>query len=463
MKSAENIFDFFKNESDWPDLDVEGAVQRLSAAVQCRTISDCVDQAPFLQIHALIRNSYPNLMRFGTMEFLDRSVLITVPGSDPALRPALFMSHLDVVPVVAGTEQDWTHGAFSGDISDGYIWGRGTLDIKDQVFGALEAAEYLLSHGEMPRRGFYLAFGQDEETFNTGALAIAELLRSRGVTLEFLLDEGGGKITSGAAYGAPDVFVSTIDLMEKGYADLELSVKSEGGHSSRPFGGTSLGILSEAISSITRNPFPAEISPVMEAAFRALAPYIAAEPLRSLLSDLAGNRTAIAEYCMGQPVLFPHVTTTIAPTVIRGSSAACNVMPQNMEAVINFRIAAGHTPEAIMERCRSLINDPRVSLRFLQANPPSAIARIDGTGYSALTQTLERYFQDLVFVPFETAGATDAHQYECICDTCLRFSPFMAPESEANAGVHGTNERISIRAYAQGIRAMIGLLRAACL
>ena len=459
MRSSENVFEFFINESNFPDLDLSGAARRLSAAVQCRSVSNCADDAPFRQLHELIRGGYPNVMRCGSLETVGRSVLIGIPGSDPTLRPALFMSHLDVVPVIPGTENDWTHGAFSGDIADGYIWGRGTLDIKNQVFGVLEAVEYLLAHGARLRRTLYLAFGEDEETFNTGARAIAELLKSRGVTLEFLLDEGGGTILSGADYGAPEVFVSLINTMEKGYADLELSVKSAGGHSSRPFGGTSLGVLSEAIADITRNPFPAELSPVMEQAFRALAPYVTAQPLRDLLTDLDGNREAIADYCLHSSVLFPHVTTTIAPTVIRGSSAACNVMPQNMEAVINFRIAAGHTPEEVMAHCRACVPDERVSLRFLQANPPSAIARTDGVGYTKLVETLSGYYHGVVFIPFSTAGATDAHQYEEICDTCLRFSPFMSPESDTRTGVHGTNERISLRAYAHGIRVLIDFIR----
>ena len=462
MRSSENVFEFFANESAYADLDVGGAAARLSLAIRCRTVSDCADDAPFRAIHALIRESYPNVMAAGSFELVGRSVLISIPGSDPALRPALFMSHLDVVPVVAGTEDDWTHGAFSGDIADGFIWGRGALDIKDQVFGVLEAAEYLLAHGGSFRRGVYLAFGQDEETFNTGAKAIADLLESRGVTLEFLLDEGGGKITSGEPYGAPGIFVSTVDLMEKGYADLELSVKSVGGHSSRPFGGTSLGILSEAIAAITKNPFTAELSDVMRGAFAALGPYINAEPLKSLLADFDGNREAIAQCCMENPTLFPHVTTTIAPTVIRGSSAACNVMPQNMEAVINFRIAAGHTPDEIMDRCRALIADSRVSLSFLQSNPPSSIARTDGLGYRALQNALMAHYQNVVFFPFATAGATDARQYEQICDTCLRCSPFMSPEADTKTGVHGTDERISLRTYAQGIRTLITLMRGVC-
>ena len=94
--------------------------------------------------------------RTGVFERLGHhAVLITLPGSDRRrCAPACYMSHQDVVPVVEGTEQDWTYPAFSGAVADGYIWGRGTLDIKDQVFGVLEAAEYLLARGTvLPAHG----------------------------------------------------------------------------------------------------------------------------------------------------------------------------------------------------------------------------------------------------------------------------------------------------------------------
>ena len=458
-----DILDFFAHEDDFPDLDSAGAAERLSRAVQCRTVNyadhSLTDFGEFDKLHALIRDSYPHVMAAGTFEVIGHhSLLITLPGSDPALRPCLFMSHQDVVPVVEGTEDDWTHPAFSGAIAGGYIWGRGTLDIKNQVFGCLEAAEYLLSHGRTFARTVYLSFGDDEETLNLGARALAETLQGRGVTLEFVLDEGGGKIENGAPYGAPDTYLSPVDLMEKGYADLELSVKSRGGHSSRPFGGTSLGHLSQAIARIVENPFPVKLTPVMAGAFRALAPYITEEPLKSLAEDVEGNAGAIAAICAQRRELFPFVTTTIAPTVIRGSSAACNVMPQDMSAVVNFRIAEGETVEELLAHVRAAIGDETVSLRFLQANDPSATARTDGYGYAKLTEAMGRYFRDVVFVPSLTAGATDAHHYEIICDTCLRCSPFMAPPEDVARGVHGTDERISLRSYAQGIRVLIHLM-----
>lgn len=458
-----DILDFFAHEDDFPDLDSAGAAERLSRAIQCRTIN-CADHkrtdfGEFDKLHALIRTEYPHVMAAGTLEVIGHhSLLITLPGSDASLRPCLFMSHQDVVPVVEGTENDWTYPAFSGAIADGYIWGRGTLDIKNQVFGCLEAAEYLLAHGKTFARTVYLSFGDDEETLNQGARTLAETLQSRGVTLEFVLDEGGGKIENGAPYGAPDMYLSPVDLMEKGYADLELSVQSRGGHSSRPFGGTSLGHLSQAIARIVETPFPVKLTPVMVGAFKALAPYITEEPLKSLVGDVEGNADAIAQVCAQRRELFPFVTTTIAPTVIRGSSAACNVMPQDMSAVVNFRIAEGETVEELLSHVRAAIGDETVSLRFLQANDPSATARTDGYGYAKLTEAMGRYFQDVVFVPSLTAGATDAHHYEIICDTCLRCSPFMAPPEDVARGVHGTDERISLRSYAQGIRVLIHLM-----
>lgn len=295
---TKKITDFFALESNYPDLDAEGAVARLSQAIQCRTINyadhSLTDYSEFDKLHAHMKASYPHVMRTGVFERLGHhAVLITLPGSDETLRPCLYMSHQDVVPVVEGTEQDWTYPAFSGAVADGYIWGRGTLDIKEQVFGVLEAAEYLLARGRTFRRTAYLAFGDDEETLNTGALAISDHLKAQGVTLEFVLDEGGGKIESGAAFGAPDLSIAQVDLMEKGYADLELTVRSIGGHSSRPYGGTSLAHLACAIADIVRSPFPVRLNPAMMGAFETLAPYITAEPLKTLTRDSARTRTPL--------------------------------------------------------------------------------------------------------------------------------------------------------------------------
>lgn len=452
----------FAREEEFGDLDAAGAVERLSRAIQYPTINwadhSRTDFAPFEGLLAHIRASYPTLMERGKLERIGHGVLITIPGRDPALRPCLYMSHQDVVPVVEGTEGDWTHPPFSGAVADGYIWGRGALDIKQQVFGLLEAAEYLLRRGATFARTAYLAFGDDEETLNLGARAIARELERRGVTLEFVLDEGSGKVEPGDALGAPGVLISPIGLMEKGYADLELSVRSGGGHSSCPFGGTSLGRLARAIAQIADLPPRRGLTPVVEGMFRAVAPYVTREPLKTLVADLEGNRAEIARLCAGERRMFPWVTTTVAPTVIRGSSSACNVLPQDMQAVINFRLMEGDSAEAVLDRCRRAVSDPGVELRFLQSNDPSATARTDGPGYRLLTESMGRYYPEVVFVPGLSVTATDARRYEGICDTCLRCSPFLNWAEEVDARVHGTDERISLRGYLQGIRVLIHLM-----
>ena len=454
------IYEYFINENAYGDFNDSAAVQRFSEALKCKTVSENPEEGAFERIHGIIKTGFPNVMASGNFELVRNSVLITIPGLNPDLKPALFMSHLDVVPVVEGTEQNWTYAPFSGEVADGYIWGRGSADIKEQVFGTLEAAEYLLSKGFKPERTIFLAFGDDEETYNEGSRMMADLLESRGVELEFLLDEGGGRIQDGASFGAPGLAVSCISLMEKGYADLELTVESKGGHSSRPFGGTSLGILSEAIAAICSNPFPTEACSLLQRAFEELKNDITEEPLRSIMNAEIVDTSALAEYCASTPELFPFTTTTIAPTMIEGGSQACNVMPQNMRAVINFRLAEGYTPEMVMEHCRNAVKDERVNLRFIQSNPPSIVSESHSFGYERLVNSLNRFYNDVRFVPLASTGATDARSFEQICNVCLRCSPFIIPEEDL-AGVHGTNERLSIRSYIQGIRVLIDLMEKA--
>lgn len=453
---------FYANEQDYPDLDMDALSQRLSQAIRCRTVNDGTADGEFAKLRQLMAAAYPHVAAQAVTETVGRSVLIHIEGSDKDLKPALFMSHQDVVGVEAGTEEAWTYPPFSGTIAEGYIWGRGALDIKCQVFGVLEALEYLLSHGRRPARELYLAFGEDEETFNTGSLAMAKLLESRGVELEFLLDEGGGNIESGAVYCAPGVNVCQIHLAEKGYADLTVKAKGHGGHSSNPFGGSSLQHISAAIAAICASSCQAAMPEALAQCLKAVAPYVTEEPLKSLVGDIDGNAQAIMDYCASVKELFPLTATTIAPTMISGGGPACNVLPQDMEANINFRLIPGDHIDALFDRCKAAVEGLPVELEFAQANDPSQLSRASGYGYEKLMDVLHHYYKDVVFIPSISAGATDARQYERICRACLRFSPFLAEAEEVAGRVHGTNERISQRSYIQGVRALIRMMEESC-
>ena len=453
---------FYRNEEDYPLLDGEGACRRLSAAITCRTVNGtpgCDEE--FAKLRQLVHDSYPAVSAAAVTEIVGRSLLIHIEGRDKNLKPVLFMSHMDVVGVEAGTEKDWTYPPFSGEIAQGYIWGRGALDIKCQVFGVLEAAEYLLSRGCRPERDVYLAFGEDEETFNTGALAMAKLLESRGVQLEFLLDEGGS-IESGAVYCAPGVNVCQIHLAEKGYADLNLTAKGKGGHSSNPFGGSSLEHISRAITAVCDSAQEAEMPKALEQCLKAIAPYVTEEPLKSLVEDIPGNAAAIMEYCASVRELFPLTATTIAPTMISGGSPACNVLPQDIKANINFRLIPGDSVEELKRRCFAALEGMPVKAKFDQANDPSRLSAASGYGYEKLLEAMNYYYNDVVFIPSISAGATDARQYENICPACLRCAPFLSEATETAGLVHGTNERISRRSYIQGIRVLIRIMENSC-
>ena len=462
MKSVK---DYFTNEQMYPDINQEVVVDNLSKAIQCQTIgyvdTSMVDFGEFAKLHQLMKTSFPNVMSYGSFELIGHSVLITIEGTDSSLKPALFMSHQDVVPIVEGTENDWTQAPFSGAISDGFIWGRGTLDIKCMVFGILEAVEYLLAHNHKFSRTIYLAFGEDEETLNRGALNISQHLEKQGVSLEFVLDEGGGDIKSAAIYGAPDIAIASVCLFEKGYADLKLKAFSRGGHSSRPYNGTSLGALAKAITSITEYPFEAKLPPICKKALEQLRPYITVDPMKTYVQDIDTYERAIIDYYLEDEDLFNQVITTISPNMISGGSSAGNVMPQNMEAVINFRTAFHDSVVDIFNKCKVLVN-PDIELSYIQANDASNCADADGYGYKMLVENAKVFFEGVVFIPTLTTGATDAHHYETICDSCLRFSPFIEENEIERMGVHGTDEKISIRSYMQGIRFLIHLMEKTC-
>jgi carboxypeptidase PM20D1 len=245
-------------------IDRNEAAERLSHAIQFKTISHSdetqFDKAAFIDFQNYIEQAFPLVHAQLTKEIINQySLLYTWKGQDENLKPMLLMGHLDVVPVEAGTDKEWQYPPFEGRIADGYIWGRGAMDDKSSMLGILEAVEILLEEEFKPQRTIYLAFGHDEEIGgHTGAAEIAALLQSRGIELEYVLDEG---LAIGEDF-VPFLSrpVALVGIAEKGYVHVELSVESKGGHSSVPPSHTTIGILSAAIYKLERNPFPLELT-----------------------------------------------------------------------------------------------------------------------------------------------------------------------------------------------------------
>ena len=300
-----------------------GAAERLAGAIRLRTISPedpaAFNATPFRDLHAYLRASFPRLHTELQREVVgEHSLLFTWQGSDPRLRPMLLAGHLDVVPVEDGTQNQWQQEPFSGLISDGFIWGRGAIDNKSTVIGTLEAVEMLLAEGVRPTRTVYLAFGHDEEVGGThGAREIAALLKSRGVALDMVLDEGG-VISDGVLPGvaAP---VALVGVAEKGFVTIELSTRVTGRHSSMPPRQSAVGILSAAIAKLENHQMPARMEGATEQLFETIGPEFPAVH-RAVFANLWLTRPVVLRTLEKTPSTNAMVRTTTAPTIFRAGT-----------------------------------------------------------------------------------------------------------------------------------------------
>src|SRR6059036_2073661 len=246
-------------------LDTAALAQRLAGALRFKTISfqdsSQFDAREFDGFQRYLRTTFPKLHAALKLEKVNGyGLLYAWPGSDPSAPPIVLLAHQDVVPVEPGTETRWTEPPFEGRIAGGYVWGRGALDDKGSLVGLCEAVEHLLGAGAgaKPRRTVYLAFGYDEEVGGRrGAARIAELLASRNVHPEFVLDKGGA-LTNGLVTGiaAP---VALVGIAEKGYVTVSLTAQAEGGHSSMPPPQTAVGMLATGLTRLEGQQMPRAI------------------------------------------------------------------------------------------------------------------------------------------------------------------------------------------------------------
>jgi carboxypeptidase PM20D1 len=351
------------------------------------------------------------------------------------------MAHMDVVPAETSTLSRWTHPPFSGHNDGTFIWGRGALDMKPGLIGIMEAVEYLAGQGFRPKRTVYIALGCDEEQGGEeGSMLIARLLESRGVRLDFVLDEGGSIVSGMIAFlSAP---VALIGIAEKGYLTLELSVESQGGHSSMPPRETPAGVLCAAVARLEQSPFPARVDGVVGRMLDYLAPE-AGLPVRFVLSNrwLFGPllRTIMAK----APSSAASLRTTIAPTMLQGSERD-NVIPSRPSALVNFRILPGETAESVTRYVIRAIGDPRVKVSPAGKSwNPSPVSSTESKEFRELQKTISQVFPGTVIAPYLVLGATDSRHYNAISDNIYRFMPYSLVQEDLD-GIHGINERISV-------------------
>jgi len=437
------------------------SITNLSEAIRFKTISNIdtskVDWDEFKGFMNFIVDKYPLVDSFLNKEVINNySLLYKWNGSNPELKPAILVSHYDVVPVEEESLDEWSFNPFSGIVDDGFIWGRGTMDDKISVIGILEAIESLLETGFQPERTFYIAIGHDEEVtgFN-GGLQTAKFLDANNVNAEYVLDEGMIIVKDQVPGIKKDV--ALIGLSEKGFMSVELSVNMNAGHSAMPPEETAIGVMSGAIVKLRENQFKARVSEPIRGFFDYMGPEMPFS-LKAVFANTWLFEKIILGIYQGKPASNALVKTTTSPTIFN-SGIQDNVLPLQARATINFRILPGETSNSTLEHIKRVINDDRIVVEpYPGFSEPSPVSPIDSYGFKAIEKTIRQIFPDALVSPSLVNATTDSRHYTRLTNNVYRFLPYIAEEEDLER-FHGINERLEIDAFRNTIRFYYQLIK----
>jgi carboxypeptidase PM20D1 len=382
------------------------------------------------------------------------SLLYTWQGSRADLDPVMVMAHQDVV---SADPAGWTHPPFAGVIADGFIWGRGTLDIKNQLIGIMEAAEILLQQGYRPERTLLFGLGHDEETGGVnGCKVMGQLLKERGVHLAGIVDEGGG-ISAGLAPGVRGP-VALIAVSEKGYLTVEFSVQGQPGHSSTPPPQTAIGILARGLARLEAHPMPTHVRRLrpMYHGIGIAAPLY----LQLAFANVWLFGPLLKRWLQRNPEMNASIRTTTALTIVRGG-VEDNTVPPEAQAIVNFRLLPGDTIADVLWHAKKVIKDERVHIKPVEGkfNEALPVSPSKGPVYDSLKTVIRQVFDNPPVAPFVMLGGTDCQHFVPVCDDIYRFTSLVMDESFRGLE-HGIDERIPVEAMAKMVTFYAQLMRA---
>ena len=437
------------------NVDLDRYINHLSQAIQIPTISNrdesLVDWSKFDEFHAFLREAYPLCHEKLDPQIIStRSLMFHWKSAHPEKEPICMLAHQDVVPVTPGTEDDWTYPAFSGTVADGFVWGRGALDIKNHLIGVMEAVETLLEEGYVPERDVYLCFGHNEEVMaegdDCGATVMMKWFKERGIKLDSVIDEGGA-ILSVKVDKVIDGHLAGVGIAEKGHVDFEISVNAKGGHSSQPPKHSALGKLSKIVCNLENHQFEAKLTDQLYSLFNEIGKNTT-YPVRCVMSNLPVLKPVVTKICSNIPAVASMMRTTTAVTMANGSPAP-NVLPQKASVIANFRIMPGQTVEDVEAHIRKYAGRD-AEVKLIGGKNPSKISPTDSRAFKVIADICKSMDPKAIVAPYLVMGGTDARQYEDVCDNIYRYSPFLM-DTALLLTTHGTNERIPVASLEDGV------------
>ena len=367
-----------------------------------------------------------------------------------AKRPIVLLNHMDVVTSDAA---HWRVPPFSGEMRDGYIWGRGAQDMKDEGLAQL-VVMVMLKREEIPldRDVIFLAVS-DEEADGTGTDWFINNQKDLLEDAEFLINEGGENLLQNGKV----VYVG-VDVGEKTTYWLHVVAHGRPGHGSRPIVDSAPNRLVRALDRILAYRTPLRLLPVVDEFLRDMAPYESPDraayyrDVRKALED----RKFQEEVEQDESLNF-LLRDTISLTML-GGSGQTNVIPPEAWANLDVRILPGGDPKAVLDALRHVVNDPYVTIEPL--NSEFRVANYSGTGnalYAAIKEVSAKYFPGTPMVPHITSGYTENQRYRPLGIVAYGFTPYTATDEEGNTE-HGNDERIRVEEVRRGPRILFDVV-----
>lgn len=446
-----------KTETGEPEeFDKEAAVNALQRLVQCRTISyndpALEDEGEFRKLIDCLPDLYPKVFEACTLQELpDRALLFRWKGKS-ADAPAVMMAHYDVVPV---DEDNWEKPPFAGIIEDGVLWGRGTLDTKVTLNGALSAANHLIAKGFVPAHDIYFAFSGGEEINGMGAVNIVNYFLKKGIQPALVLDEGGAVVEN--VFPGVKQPCGLIGIAEKGMMNVCYTARSGGGHASAPPPKTPVTTLAKACRSILKKPFPMHITKPAAELFDTLGRH-SGFAFKLLFANLWLFKPVLGLYCrLCGGEINALVRTTTAFTMMEGSNAR-NVIPTEAKLISNMRLNPADTVESAAEYLKKTVNDNSVEITVLESFQPSPISETNCESWDKVASTVAETWPGCIVSPYLMVQCSDSRHYGKLSNHVYRFCA-MDMTAEERKLIHGNNERIRLESITRAVEFYIRLMK----
>jgi len=378
------------------------------------------------------------------------SIVARIPGNGPG-RPLLLLSHLDVVPAVA---EDWDHDPFGGELIDGEVWGRGTLDMKSLTAIWMVLFLTVKRLGLTPGRDLVFAAVADEEMGGTwGARWLTEN-KPDLVDCEFVLNEGGGL---GLELGGRTIY--TYQTGEKGICWTKMTAHGTAGHASIPHPDNPVVTLAQAVHKLGVSRLPIHVSDTFGLFVERLSAALPSpldEGVKMVLAEETAEKALSLipdEYIANSIRAMSRNTAT--PTCLTASEKT-NVIPQTATAQVDCRLLPGQTPDDLLSEIRAVLglegdSADKITFDIIRTDPATE-SPPDTALSEAIERALQKHAPEARLVPYLVPGGTDSRFFRPKGIVAYGFQPVL-PQEDVRT-VHGKNERISVKSLEFGLRVL---------